>query len=110
MVANLFWYDAVLFYFMLPVLAEDLGWNLAVYYCRNYVEVEVGKEPIVLQLTDTQIIDAGQTRPGRGGVDHNFWATDKMDERCYDYITELVNALSQANATENDLTAFKGWL
>ena len=56
------------------------------------VEVEVGKEPIVLQLTDTQIIDAGQTRPGRGGVDHNFWATDKMDERCYDYITEMVNA------------------
>ena len=56
------------------------------------VEVEAGKEPIVLQLTDTQIIDAGQTRPGRGGVDHNFWATDKMDERCFNYITEIVNA------------------
>ena len=56
------------------------------------VEVPVGENPIVLQLTDTQIIDAGQARPGRGGVDHNFWATDKMDERCYDYITEVVNA------------------
>ena len=49
-VANLFWYDAVLFYFMLPVLAEDLGWNLAVYYCRNDVEVEVGKVSIILIL------------------------------------------------------------
>ncbi len=56
------------------------------------VEVEAGREPIVLQLTDTQIIDAGQTRPGRGGVDYNFWATDKVNERCYNYITETVNA------------------
>ena len=56
------------------------------------VEVAANKDPVVLQLTDTQIIDAAQARPGRGGVDHNFWATDKMDERCYDYITEVVNA------------------
>ena len=56
----------------------------------------------MLQLTDTQIIDAGQTRPGRGGVDHNFWATDKMDERCYDYITEIVDA------TKPDLILFTG--
>ena len=56
------------------------------------VEVPASKDPVVLQLTDTQIIDAAQTRPGRGGVDHDLWATDKMDERCYDYITELVNA------------------
>ena len=56
------------------------------------VEVEADRNPIVLQLTDTQIIDAGQTRPGRGGVDKNFWATDKMDERCYDYIRETVTA------------------
>lgn len=56
------------------------------------VEVPATKDPVVLQLTDTQIIDAAQTRPGRGGVDHTFWATDKVDERCYDYITEIVNA------------------
>lgn len=56
------------------------------------VEVATGKEPIVLQLTDTQIIDAGQTRPGRGGVDYDFWATDKVNERCYNYIKEVVNA------------------
>ena len=46
----MFWYDAVLFYFVLAVLAEDLGWNLAVYYCRNYVEVEVGNVSIILIL------------------------------------------------------------
>ncbi len=56
------------------------------------VEVEEGRDPIVLQLTDTQIIDAGQTRPDRDSVDHNFWATDKMDERCFDYVTEIITA------------------
>ena len=54
------------------------------------VEVPTGKDPVVLQLTDTQIIDAGQTRPGRGGVDTNFWATDQVEERCYDYVAETV--------------------
>lgn len=74
-------------------ISQEATVVLSAYNIPDFVvEVEVGKEPIVLQLTDTQIIDAGQTRPGRGGVDHNFWATDKMDERCYDYITEIVNA------------------
>ena len=49
-VADLFWYDAVLGYLILPVLAEDLGWNLAFYYCRNYVEVEVGNVLVILIL------------------------------------------------------------
>ena len=56
------------------------------------VEVPAGREPIVLQLSDTQIIDAAQIRPGRDGVDKNLWATDKMDERCFDYVEEVVNA------------------
>ena len=33
------------------------------------VEVPANKTPVVLQLSDTQIIDAGQIRPGRDGVD-----------------------------------------
>ena len=57
------------------------------------VEVAEGKDPVVLQLTDTQIIDAGQTRPGRGGVDKEAWATDKVNERCYNYVTEMINAV-----------------
>ena len=56
------------------------------------VEVETGRDPVVLQLTDTQIIDAAQARPGRGGLDYNFWATDQVEERCYDYITETIEA------------------
>ena len=54
------------------------------------VEVPVGRDPVILQLSDTQIIDAGQTRPGRDGVEKNLWATDKMDERCFDYLTEVI--------------------
>ncbi len=56
------------------------------------VEVPAGRDPIVLQLTDTQIIDAGQIRPGRDGVDKAFWATDQIEERCYNYLTEVINA------------------
>lgn len=56
------------------------------------VEVPEGRDPVVLQLTDTQIIDAGQARPGRDGVDTTFWATDQVEERCYDYVTETITA------------------
>ncbi len=56
------------------------------------VEVPAGRDPVVLQLSDTQIIDAGQTRPGRDGVDRNLWATDKMDERCFNYLEEVITA------------------
>ncbi len=58
------------------------------------VEVESGREARVLQLTDTQIIDAAQTRPGREGVDFVAWDTDKMDEKLFDcarYVIESYN-------------------
>ena len=56
------------------------------------VEVPAGKEPVVLQLSDTQIIDAAQARPGRTGIHLDWWNTDKMEDRCYRYIRETVNA------------------
>ena len=56
------------------------------------VEIEEGRDPIVLQLTDTQIIDAAQARSGRTGVDTVFWATDQVEERCYNYITEIIES------------------
>lgn len=56
------------------------------------VEVPVGKDPVILQLSDTQIIDAGQTRPGRDGVYWDWWATDKREERCYQYVRETIEA------------------
>lgn len=64
------------------------AWNIPDFV----VEVEEGRDPVVLQLSDTQIIDAGQTRPGRTGVYYDFWATDKIEERCYDYLTEVITA------------------
>lgn len=54
------------------------------------VDVPAGRDVRVLQLTDTQILDAGQTRPGRDGVNFEAWATDKMDEKCFNYVRETV--------------------
>lgn len=54
------------------------------------VDVPAGRDIRVLQLTDTQILDAGQARPGRDGVDYEAWATDKMDEKCFNYVRETV--------------------
>lgn len=54
------------------------------------VEVEANRDIVVLQLTDTQIIDKAQARPGRDVSD--FWATDKKEERCYAYIRETIEA------------------
>lgn len=56
------------------------------------VEVEEGRNPIVLQLSDPQIIDAGQERE-EYRLDENadtIWATDKVEENCYQYIAETV--------------------
>lgn len=58
------------------------------------VQVEEGRDPVVLQLTDTQIIDAAQMRTedrlGTGAQE--YWATDKMEDRCFAYIRETVEA------------------
>lgn len=56
------------------------------------VEVEEGREPIVLQLADPQIIDAGQQRtPDRLNlVEQQFWATDQVEEQCYNYLEDVI--------------------
>ena len=56
------------------------------------IEVESGRDPIVLQLSDTQIIDASQQRAsGRlSSGQSSYWAKDKVNERCYDYIRETI--------------------
>ena len=54
------------------------------------VEVESGRDPVVLQLSDPQIIDASQTRPGREGVHWTDWASDKKNVRCYDYLRAMI--------------------
>ena len=66
------------------------------YYVMNVpdfvVEIPTGRDPIILQLSDTQIIDAGQSRPGRDGIDPAFWATHQIESRCYNYLTEIIEA------------------
>lgn len=54
------------------------------------VEVPVGRDPIVLQLTDTQIIDGAQSRPEQSSGDKITYATHKIKEYCYDYLTEII--------------------
>ena len=56
------------------------------------VEVSEHKTPVVLQITDTQLIDASQVRPGRDGVSLSWTGPDKVWDRCYKYLTELFNA------------------
>ena len=66
------------------------------------VEVPEGRDPVVLQLTDTQFIDGSQIRPGRPGVSAEFHAPSKMDELCFDYLTEVITA------TQPDLIIMTG--
>ena len=60
------------------------------------IRVPENREPVILQLTDMQIIDASQERtPERLGSTHDeYWAADKKDERCYDYLREIIDATS----------------
>lgn len=68
------------------------------------MSLEEDKEPVILQLTDTQIIDSAQQRyDGRLGTDAaNYWATDKMEDRCFSYLRETVEA------TDPDLILLTG--
>lgn len=56
------------------------------------VEVEEGREPIVLQLTDTQIIDSAQSRSEQriSSLLAKKWETDQVEELAYDYIKETI--------------------
>ena len=62
--------------------------------CDFIVEVEENRDIVVLQLGDPQIIDAAQKRyPDRlTAKANNYWATDKIEERCYGYIRETIQA------------------
>lgn len=56
------------------------------------VSVPEGREPKILQITDPQIIDASQMRtPDRlGGLLPDYWGADKKNERCYDFLEEII--------------------
>ncbi|MBE7079373.1 MAG: hypothetical protein E7380_05915 [Clostridiales bacterium] len=75
-----------------PPVKEKTNDEKAIELVDFTVEVETGRDPIVLQLSDPQIIDAGQERyPDRlGGTLDTIWATDTVEENCYQYIRETV--------------------
>ncbi len=56
------------------------------------VDVEKGREPVILQLADPQIIDSRQLRfPERlGDVEIDIWDTHRDYERCYKYLEEII--------------------
>lgn len=57
------------------------------------VEVPEGREPVVLQLTDTQIIDSTQDLNGvLGGSQPTMYAPSQMNARCFDFLTEIITA------------------
>ncbi|MBQ8407766.1 MAG: metallophosphoesterase [Clostridia bacterium] len=58
------------------------------------VNVPEGREPVILQLTDMQIIDASQERTADrlGSTHDDYWGADKKDVRCYDYLREIIDA------------------
>ena len=68
------------------------------------VEVPADREPVILQLTDPQIIDASKKRtPDRiSSLLDTYWATDKKDQRCYDYLREIIES------TDPDLIIITG--
>ena len=53
------------------------------------VEVEEGRNPVVLQISDPQIIDAMQARPGDSGVS-SYYNPDKMEDRLFGYLRETI--------------------
>ncbi|MBR2968335.1 MAG: metallophosphoesterase [Clostridia bacterium] len=60
------------------------------------VEVAEGKDITVLQLTDTQIIDSSQSRTSNrlSGSLPDYWARDKMEDRCFKYLRDLIERSS----------------
>ena len=56
------------------------------------VEIPSNREARILQLTDTQVIDASQMRsPTRlNEIQAGWWARGNIDKNCFNYITELV--------------------
>ena len=73
-------------------------------YVDFIVSVPEDREPVILHLTDMQIVDASQERTSDrlGSTLDEYWAVDKKDERCYDYLREIIDS------TDPDLILITG--
>ena len=56
------------------------------------VDVPVGHDPVVLQLTDTQLIDSAQARSPLSQTYQAHWAADRFDDLCFNYLDEIIAA------------------
>lgn len=56
------------------------------------VNVPEGREPVVLHITDMQIIDSSQERSSDrlGSTAYEYWGKDKKNDRCYNYLREII--------------------
>lgn len=56
------------------------------------VEVENGRDPVVLQFTDPQIIDSSQQRTAdRLGINLvQYWSKDSKEDRCFKYMRQII--------------------
>ncbi len=61
-------------------------------YVDFEVNVESGREPVILQITDTQIIDSNQIREGVTMNPYGiaFWKPNLMDQRLYSGLRQLI--------------------
>lgn len=60
------------------------------------VEVEEYRDVVVLQLTDTQIIDSAQQRYEER-LDpemKTYWATESLDDRCFNYLRKIIKEVN----------------
>ena len=59
------------------------------------IEIPKGKMPVILQLSDPQMLDSSQAVKGRlSEGEDTYWAKDKKEERCFKYIRETVKETS----------------
>ena len=55
------------------------------------IEIPKGKTPVILQLSDPQMLDSSQAVPGRlSQGEEAYWKKDKKEERCFRHIREVV--------------------
>ncbi len=56
------------------------------------VEMPKGKDFVVLQISDPQIVDAGQLRffDRLNPIEKAYWATENFEKRCYGYLREII--------------------
>ena len=69
--------------------AED---KLAMEKVDFIISVPTDRQPVILQLTDPQIIDASQSRTADriSPTLQEYWAADKKEQRCYSYLREII--------------------